>query len=122
MRRCRCRRIAPGPSACCCVSLSARRPIACGSRILDSRWPSPRPRVPSFYALDVMRAITGAIPHTETLQEYAAAEAARSLAWPAPAHPADAIDDLEHDLSVLSVLLEDEPRARSAATRIICCG
>ena len=70
-----------------------------------------RPRVPSFYALDVMRAITGQIPRQETLQESAAATGGSHLAWPAPAHPAEAIDDQEHDLSVLSVLLRTEPRA-----------
>jgi ATP-dependent helicase/nuclease subunit B len=70
-----------------------------------------RPRVPSFYALDVMRAITGRIPQPDRLQDSAAAEGGAGLAWPAPAKPVDAIDDLEHDLSVLKQLLETEPRA-----------
>jgi hypothetical protein len=70
-----------------------------------------RPRVPSFYALDVMRAITGRIPQPHQLQESAAAEGGAGLAWPAPALPADAIDDFEHDLSVLRLLLQVEPRA-----------
>ena len=68
-----------------------------------------RPRVPSFYALDVMRAITGRIPDHEQLQEAAAKEGGAGLAWPAPAEAATAIDDLEHDLSVLRHLLEQEP-------------
>src|SRR4051794_19541386 len=71
-----------------------------------------RPRVPSFYALDVMRAITGRIPQPQQLQEAAAAEGGTGLAWPAPARAADAIDDLEHDLSVLRELLHVEPRAK----------
>jgi ATP-dependent helicase/nuclease subunit B len=70
-----------------------------------------RPRVPSFYALDVMRAITGRIPQPQQLQDAAAAEGDAGLAWPAPAKSADAIDDLEHDLSVLRELLQVEPRA-----------
>jgi ATP-dependent helicase/nuclease subunit B len=70
-----------------------------------------RPRVPSFYALDIMRAITGRIPQPRQLQESAAAEGGAGLAWPAPAQPADAIDDFEHDLSVLRQLLQVEPRA-----------
>ena len=41
-----------------------------------------RPRVPSFYALDVMRAITGRIPHHEELQERAVPRAGRC--WPGP--------------------------------------
>ncbi len=64
-----------------------------------------RPRVPSFYALDVMRAITGRVPNHEELQETAAAEGRASLAWPSPDDPSGAIDDLEHDLSVLRELL-----------------
>ena len=70
-----------------------------------------RPRVPSFYALDIMRAITGRIPKPQQLQDDAAVAGGAGLAWPAPAEPADAIDDLEHDLSVLRRLLEVEPRA-----------
>ena len=82
-----------------------------------------RPRVPSFYALDIMRAITGRIPKPQQLQDAAAAEGGAGLAWPAPAQPADAIDDLEHDLSVLRQLLAGRPaRARSAGTRTTCCG
>jgi RecB family exonuclease len=64
-----------------------------------------RPRVPSFYALDVMRAIAGRIPQPQQLQDAAAAEGGAGLAWPAPLHPVDAIDDLEHDLSVLRTLM-----------------
>ena len=71
-----------------------------------------RPRVPSFYALDVMRAITGRIPQPQQLQDAAATEGGAGLAWPAPAAPADAIDDLEHDLSVLRELLQVEPRGK----------
>ena len=71
-----------------------------------------RPRVPSFYALDVMRAITGQLPKHEALQESAAAAGGAGLAWPAPDDPAAAIDDLEHDLAVLRQLLQVEPRAR----------
>jgi len=65
-----------------------------------------RPRVPSFYALDVMRAITGRIPDHEDLQERAAEEGGAGLAWPSPVEPSRAIDDLEHDLSVLRQLLQ----------------
>jgi CRISPR/Cas system-associated exonuclease Cas4 (RecB family) len=70
-----------------------------------------RPRVPSFYVLDVMRAITGRIPRHETLREQAAARGGASLAWPAPTLASDAIDDLEHDLSVLKQLMDLEPRS-----------
>jgi ATP-dependent helicase/nuclease subunit B len=70
-----------------------------------------RPRVPSFYALDVMRAITGRIPKPQQLQDSAAVEGDARLAWPAPPRAADALDDLEHDLAVLRDLLQVEPRS-----------
>jgi hypothetical protein len=70
-----------------------------------------RPRVPSFYALDVMRAVTGRIPSYESLVGLAAEESRASLAWPAPEEPARAIDNLEHDLSVLRGLMKLSPDA-----------
>jgi CRISPR/Cas system-associated exonuclease Cas4 (RecB family) len=65
-----------------------------------------RPRVPSFYVLDIMRAVTGHIPNHEELQRRALVEGGAKLDWPAPAHPADAIDDVEHDLATLRELID----------------
>jgi CRISPR/Cas system-associated exonuclease Cas4 (RecB family) len=70
-----------------------------------------RVRVPSFYALDVVRAITGSIPDHRQLARDAADEAGASLAWPAPKDPNRAIDDLEHDLASLKPLLESRDPA-----------
>lgn len=70
-----------------------------------------RARVPSFYALDVVRAITGDIPDHRQLASEAAAEAGASLAWPAPKDPSRAIDDLEHDLASLKPLLDSRDAA-----------
>jgi CRISPR/Cas system-associated exonuclease Cas4 (RecB family) len=64
-----------------------------------------RARVPSFYALEIMRAVTGRVPDYQKLELTAAEEAKASLAWPAPADAADAIDDFEHDLAVLRRLM-----------------
>lgn len=75
-----------------------------------------RPRVPSFYALDVMRAVTGRIPNHEDLQASAAEEGGAGLAWPSPRTPLAAIDDLEHDLAVLRELFQaDGARVRGHA-------
>ena len=75
-----------------------------------------RPRVPSFYALDVIRAITGRVPNHEELQDRAAIEGGAGLAWPSPDDPLRAIDDLEHDLAVLRELLQaDSARVRGHA-------
>lgn len=74
-----------------------------------------RARVPSFYALEVMRAVTGRIPDHQQLELEASEQANASLAWPAPARPEDAIDDFEHDLSVLRILMRSEADVKGHA-------
>jgi ATP-dependent helicase/nuclease subunit B len=74
-----------------------------------------RPRVPSFYALEVIRALTGRVPEPQQMERDAAEAAGARLAWPAPLEPADAIDEVEHDLATLRGLLasgETHGRAR----------
>ena len=74
-----------------------------------------RPRVPSFYALEVARALTGKVPEPQRMEREAAAAAGARLAWPAPDDPARAIDEVEHDLATLRGLLasgEASGRAR----------
>ena len=66
-----------------------------------------RARVPSFYALDVMRAATGRVPDHEELEKGAREAGDALLAWPAPSSPDEAIDDQEHDLAVLRRLLDE---------------
>jgi ATP-dependent helicase/nuclease subunit B len=70
-----------------------------------------RPRVPSFYMLDIMRAVTGRIPNHESLQRDATMEGGARLDWPAPANPSRAIDEVEHDLSTLRALTVHADRA-----------
>ncbi|HEY7288895.1 MAG TPA: PD-(D/E)XK nuclease family protein [Vicinamibacterales bacterium] len=70
-----------------------------------------RARVPSFYALDVVRAMTGEVPDHRALASEAADEGGAGLAWPAPKNPDRAIDDLEHDLAVLKPLIDERDRA-----------
>ncbi len=65
-----------------------------------------RPRVPSFYALDVERARTGRIPDFREMAWRASRQVEARLAWPAPSDPDRAIDDAEYDLAVLGKLLE----------------
>jgi ATP-dependent helicase/nuclease subunit B len=66
-----------------------------------------RARVPSFYALDVMRAATGRVPHHDELEQRARDAGDATLDWPAPSAPEDAIDDQERDLAVLRRLLDE---------------
>ncbi|MEZ5064451.1 MAG: PD-(D/E)XK nuclease family protein [bacterium] len=65
-----------------------------------------RPRVPSFYALDVARAQRGEIPDWEQLEREAETEASARLAWPAPHDASRAIDAAEHDLASIEPLLD----------------
>jgi len=64
-----------------------------------------RPRVPSFYAMEVRRALVGRIPDPQTLEREAATAGQARLAWPAPDDPERAIDEIEHDLASLGALL-----------------
>src|SRR5262249_13594859 len=63
-----------------------------------------RPRVPSLYALEVWRAMTGSVPTAGELQQRAARTSQATLSWPAPIDRRDAIDALEHDLATLRAL------------------
>jgi CRISPR/Cas system-associated exonuclease Cas4 (RecB family) len=73
-----------------------------------------RPRVPSFYALDLERARTGLAPDASSLERAAWQQGGARLAWPAPERSSDAIDDFEYDLATLAPLLH---RSDPAAVR-----
>jgi ATP-dependent helicase/nuclease subunit B len=68
-----------------------------------------RPRVPSFYALEVLRAAEGELPGFDELGGRAQEAAQARLGWPAPERPGDAIDAAEYDLALLAPLLEADP-------------
>ena len=67
-----------------------------------------RPRVPSFYALDLERARTGRVPDFAITEREAFERVQSRLAWPAPSDADLAIDDTEHDLAVLGPLLRQQ--------------
>jgi ATP-dependent helicase/DNAse subunit B len=69
-----------------------------------------RPRVPSFYALELPRAIYGAVPELSVFEARAREAAPARLNWPAPRETAQAIDDTEYDLASI---------ARGAAGHIV---
>src|SRR5262249_34959968 len=60
-----------------------------------------RPRVPSFYALEIWRAAEGRLPDLREMEKRAAQAAPSQLGWPAPAETGEAIDDAEYDLAFL---------------------
>jgi len=86
-----------------------------------------RARVPSFYALEVVRAAEGRLPSLHEFEKRAALAAPSRLDWPAPVDPTAAIDNAEYDLASLCLartrgsaryLMEvNEPLARSFRTR-----
>jgi RecB family exonuclease len=61
-----------------------------------------RPRVPSFYALELPRAVEGRLPELDRFEDEARLAAMARLNWPAPIKTADAIDDAEYDLAALN--------------------
>jgi len=78
-----------------------------------------RPRTPSFYGLEILRVVHGALPTYEALRRMADTSSRARLGWPAPERPVDAIDDAEHDLSVLAGLLYDDERKHVGAARFL---
>ncbi len=78
-----------------------------------------RARVPSFYALDLLRAAEGNIPDLRRLEARAAAGSQSLLGWPAPRDATTAIDDAEYDLSVLEPLLRDTSTAAHGRGRFL---
>ena len=63
-----------------------------------------RPRVPSFYALEAVRAAEGRLPDFAELARRAETATSSRIGWPAPTDPAEAIDDAEYDLAILNRL------------------
>jgi RecB family exonuclease len=64
-----------------------------------------RPRVPSFYGLEVLRAAEGELPGFDELVRRATEAAHARMGWPAPRETRDAIDAAEYDLVVLDRFL-----------------
>jgi ATP-dependent helicase/nuclease subunit B len=78
-----------------------------------------RPRVPSFYALEVLRAAEGRLPGFDELASRSSDGHVARLGWPAPKSPADAIDEAEFDLAVLDKLLDANPETTIGAAHYL---
>jgi len=68
-----------------------------------------RPRVPSFYGLEALRAAEGYLPGFDKLVSRAESSASGRLGWPAPTDPRVAIDEAEYDLALLAPLIDADP-------------
>lgn len=78
-----------------------------------------RPRVPSFYALELLRAAEGRLPGFDELARRASCDQTTRLGWPAPAIAELAIDDAEFDLAVLDRLLDRNPDTTTGAAHYL---
>jgi ATP-dependent helicase/nuclease subunit B len=78
-----------------------------------------RPRVPSFYGLEVLRAGEGVLPGFRAMAERARDAASARMRWPAPETPERAIDEAEYDLAVLERLLRESRESARGAARYL---
>jgi len=78
-----------------------------------------RPRVPSFYALEAIRAAEGTLPGFAALARRADLESKTRMGWPAPQLPDAAIDDSEYDLSILKEFLTQKASQIEGAARYL---
>jgi ATP-dependent helicase/nuclease subunit B len=78
-----------------------------------------RPRVPSFYALEAIRAAEGTLPGFAALARRADAASATRMGWPAPERADSAIDASEFDLATLRVLLSGRKSELEGAARYL---
>jgi len=94
------------------IGAACRRAVVSYPRIdLDQG----RPRVPSFYGLEVLEAAEGALPGFDELGKKADATGAARIGWPAPADRERAIDEAEHDLALLDGFLRPGSRTQVIA-------
>ncbi|HVN39714.1 MAG TPA: PD-(D/E)XK nuclease family protein [Myxococcota bacterium] len=75
-----------------------------------------RPRVPSFYTLEALRAAEGRLPGWAEMAARAEETGDARVGWPAPTRREQAIDEAEHDLALLERLQDvDEAKSVGAA-------
>jgi ATP-dependent helicase/nuclease subunit B len=96
---------------------SARRRVVLSYSRVDAE--QARPRVPSFYGLEVLRSVEGRLPSFEALARSADRGSATRLGWPAPDDPAQAIDEAEHDLALLDKLVRPAAAPVTGAARYL---
>jgi len=78
-----------------------------------------RPRVPSFYALEALRAAEGRLPSFAELARRADSESHTRMGWPAPREAQRAIDAAEYDLAVLREFQKGSLEQRQGAARYL---
>jgi ATP-dependent helicase/nuclease subunit B len=78
-----------------------------------------RPRVPSFYALETLRAAEGKLPGFEEIASRSESTTRARLGWPAPERPEAAIDEAEYDLALLANLVQSNKEDATGAAHYL---
>ncbi|MEK6301547.1 MAG: PD-(D/E)XK nuclease family protein [Acidobacteriota bacterium] len=78
-----------------------------------------RPRVPSFYGLEALRAAEGELTGFDELSTRAESGSSGRLGWPAPELATDAIDEAEYDLALLGRLLDADPETTAGTAHYL---
>ncbi|HLG17765.1 MAG TPA: PD-(D/E)XK nuclease family protein [Blastocatellia bacterium] len=78
-----------------------------------------RPRVPSFYGLEALRAAEGELPGFDELGTRAESGSSGRLGWPAPESARDAIDEAEYDLALLGPLVDADPETTAGTAHYL---
>ena len=97
--------------------LALRLAIGAADREITASYPrvdlqQSRPRTPSFYALELLRAFEGKLPGFDDLARRAQQTTQARIGWPAPSDARDAIDEAEYDLAILE-RIEGQPDAET---------
>ncbi len=96
---------------------AARRRVVASYPRLDLE--QGRPRTPSFYALEVVRAQEGALPGFDELARKSSEASQARIGWPAPEEASQAIDEAEYDLAILERLLRMPAGLSAGAARYL---
>jgi ATP-dependent helicase/nuclease subunit B len=101
--------------------LLLRRAAAAAGECLTVSYPrmdavEGRPRVPSFYALEVVRAAEGRLPGLRQFESASRSRSTAQLGWPAPLDAGEALDNAEYDLARLHQCLYRTPPERLRAS------
>jgi RecB family exonuclease len=96
---------------------TARRSVVLSYPRVDTE--QSRARVPSFYALEALRAAEGVLPDFAALAARAESASRARIGWPAPDDPAQAIDEAEHDLALLDRLMQRDANEAIGTARYL---
>jgi len=119
---------APGlvtqPARVAAERLALRLAVGAARERVVLSWPrvdveQARPRVPSFYGLDALRAASGQLPGFDELEARGGDRTGGRLGWPAPSRPGDAIDEAEYDLTLLAGLRDADPATTDGSARYL---